>query len=399
MATATARRAEPRAVPRPATCPDGALGPSAARRAPPAARPRRLPHRRWPPTSGPRGWSSPTTSSTRPGATGGRSPPCGPPRAGSRPGRRRWPGPADADGVAACVRLAAEHGVPLTPAAGRSGVCGGAVPVAGGVALDLTGLAGIVDVDDTSLRLRVLPGTFGDDLERDLAEYGVTLGHWPQSMAISTVGGWLACRSAGQYSTRYGKIEDMVIGLEVVDGRGRRLPHRRPPPGGHRARPHPGVRRQRGDPRGHHRGDAAGPAPAGRAAAGPPTRFADASPTASTPAAGRCGGAPPRPCCASTTRPSRPGSSPGTIRRGRLPAARPRRGRPGGGRLDAGASSTRSAAARPAPPTRTGAWSATGWSTATTSRPSGMVVGAGLVVDTDRGGRRAGRSSPASTTT
>jgi alkyldihydroxyacetonephosphate synthase len=131
--------------------------------------------------------------------------------------------PSDADGVAATIRLAAEHGVPLTPAAGRSGVCGGAVPVAGGVALDLTGLAGIVDVDDTSLHVRVRPGTFGDDLERGLADHGVTLGHWPQSMAISTVGGWLACRSAGQYSTRYGKIEDMVVGLEVVDGRGRRF--------------------------------------------------------------------------------------------------------------------------------------------------------------------------------
>jgi alkyldihydroxyacetonephosphate synthase len=131
--------------------------------------------------------------------------------------------PVDPDGVAATVRLAAEHGVPLTPAAGRSGVCGGAVPVAGGVALDLTGMAGVVDVDSTSLRLQVLPGTFGDDLERQLADYGVTLGHWPQSVAISTVGGWLACRSAGQYSTRYGKIEDMVVGLDVVDGRGRRF--------------------------------------------------------------------------------------------------------------------------------------------------------------------------------
>jgi len=42
------------------------------------------------------------------------------------------------------------------------------------------------------------------------------LGHWPQSFDISTVGGWLACRGAGQYSTRYGKIEDMVRGLTVV---------------------------------------------------------------------------------------------------------------------------------------------------------------------------------------
>ncbi len=52
-------------------------------------------------------------------------------------------------------------------------------------------------------------------------EHGLTLGHWPQSMALSTVGGWVACRGAGQYSTRYGKIEDMVVGLEVAlaDGR------------------------------------------------------------------------------------------------------------------------------------------------------------------------------------
>ena len=66
-------------------------------------------------------------------------------------------------------------------------------------------------------------GTFGPDLEAALGEVGAgyTLGHWPQSMDLSTVGGWLACRGAGQYSTRYGKIEDMVIGLEVVlaDGR------------------------------------------------------------------------------------------------------------------------------------------------------------------------------------
>jgi alkyldihydroxyacetonephosphate synthase len=68
----------------------------------------------------------------------------------------------------------------------------------------------------------VRSGTFGDDFEHELrTDHGLTLGHWPQSIALSTVGGWLACRSAGQYSTRYGKIEDMVVGLEVAlaDGR------------------------------------------------------------------------------------------------------------------------------------------------------------------------------------
>ncbi len=129
-------------------------------------------------------------------------------------------GPADTEGVAAVLRLASEARVPVTPAAGRSGVCGGAVPVAGGIALDLTALDRILDVDDRSLRLHVQAGVFGDTLEAELRTRGYTLGHWPQSIAISTVGGWLACRSAGQYSTRYGKIEDMVRALTVVHADG-----------------------------------------------------------------------------------------------------------------------------------------------------------------------------------
>lgn len=130
--------------------------------------------------------------------------------------------PASTAEVAAVLAVCQEAGVPVTPAAGRSGVCGGSVPVFGGIALDLTDLAGIVAVDDTSLTVTVRAGTFGDRFEDTLrSERGLTLGHWPQSVALSTVGGWLACRSAGQYSTRYGKIEDLVSGLEVVlaDGR------------------------------------------------------------------------------------------------------------------------------------------------------------------------------------
>jgi alkyldihydroxyacetonephosphate synthase len=110
-----------------------------------------------------------------------------------------------------------EARLPVTPAAGRSGVCGASVPVHGGVLLDLCGLAGIVDVDDVSLVADVRAGTFGDLFEEELrAAHHVTVGHWPQSVALSTVGGWLACRGAGQYSTRYGKIEDIVEGLDVV---------------------------------------------------------------------------------------------------------------------------------------------------------------------------------------
>ncbi len=124
--------------------------------------------------------------------------------------------PRSASEVAGVLRICNEARVPVTPAGGRSGVCGASIPAFGGVALDLTAMTGVLEADDKSLLVSVLPGTFGDVLEADLRERGVTLGHWPQSMSLSTVGGWLACRSAGQYSTRYGKIEDMAVGLDVV---------------------------------------------------------------------------------------------------------------------------------------------------------------------------------------
>lgn len=130
--------------------------------------------------------------------------------------------PRSVDEVSAVLRLCNAHGVPVTAAGGRSGVCGGALPVHGGVALDMRALAGITGVDAASGLVDVLAGTYGPDLEESLrSEHGMTLGHWPQSIALSTVGGWVACRAVGQYSTRYGKIDDIVAGLEVVlaDGR------------------------------------------------------------------------------------------------------------------------------------------------------------------------------------
>ena len=130
--------------------------------------------------------------------------------------------PSSDQEVSAVLAVCHEAGVPVTAAAGRSGVCGGSVPAFGGVLLDLCALNGIRSVDTTSMVLDVRAGTFGDLLEDTLrSEHQVTLGHWPQSIALSTVGGWLACRSAGQLSNRYGKIEDMAVGLDVAlaDGR------------------------------------------------------------------------------------------------------------------------------------------------------------------------------------
>ena len=118
--------------------------------------------------------------------------------------------------VAAVLAVCNEAVIPVTATAGRSGVCGGSVPLHGGIALDLTDVAGLRDVDEESLTVDLAAGTFGDEAEAAVRSAGLTIGHWPQSMTLSTVGGWLACRSAGQMSNRYGKIEDMVVGLDVV---------------------------------------------------------------------------------------------------------------------------------------------------------------------------------------
>lgn len=129
--------------------------------------------------------------------------------------------PTCAGEVAAVLEACSDARVPVTPSGGRSGVCGGAMPVHGGVVLDLRALNGAAWIDDVSLQVEAGAGTPGDVLEAELRTHGLTLGHRPQSVAISTVGGWVACRSAGQYSTRYGTIDDMVVGLEVAlaDGR------------------------------------------------------------------------------------------------------------------------------------------------------------------------------------
>ena len=125
--------------------------------------------------------------------------------------------PTHAAQVTAIASACDDARVPLTVAGGRSGVVGGSVPLFGGVVLDMTGLHGIRSVDVVSGIVDVACGTFGDDLERELrADHGLTVGHWPQSIALATVGGWLACRGAGQLSNRYGTIGELVIGLDAV---------------------------------------------------------------------------------------------------------------------------------------------------------------------------------------
>jgi alkyldihydroxyacetonephosphate synthase len=124
--------------------------------------------------------------------------------------------PSNEEEIAEVLKVCAHAGVPVIPFGGGSGVCGGTVPVEGGVILDLKRLNRVLEVDEMSMTVHVQAGMLGQHLELFLNERGYTLGHFPSSIMCSTVGGWVSTRSAGQYSTKFGKIEDMVVGIDCV---------------------------------------------------------------------------------------------------------------------------------------------------------------------------------------
>jgi alkyldihydroxyacetonephosphate synthase len=128
--------------------------------------------------------------------------------------------PGSAAEVQAVLSLCAEAGVAVVPFGGGTSVVGGVEPVrdgfAGAVSLDLHRLDGLEALDRVSLTATFGAGLFGPEAERRLAREGLTLGHLPQSFEYSTVGGWVATRSAGQASTGYGRIDELVEGLRLV---------------------------------------------------------------------------------------------------------------------------------------------------------------------------------------
>ncbi len=153
-------------------------------------------------------------------------------REGQRPPHRPhaivWP--EHVREVVAVIKLARERRIPIVPYGGGSGVCGGAVPLFGGITIDTKRMQALRSVRADELICDVEAGLSGERFERDLARRGYTFGHFPSSIYCSTVGGWLATRAAGQLSTKYGKVEDRVAGLTVVTGRGEIIetdgPHR-----------------------------------------------------------------------------------------------------------------------------------------------------------------------------
>jgi alkyldihydroxyacetonephosphate synthase len=124
--------------------------------------------------------------------------------------------PRTDEDVVAVMRVAAEHGAPVVPWGGGSGTQGGAIPIHGGIVVDMRGLDRVVEVDERSLSVTAEAGVNGRRLEAELNDRGLMLPHYPASVEWATVGGYLAARGSGVLSTRYGKIEDLVLSLRVA---------------------------------------------------------------------------------------------------------------------------------------------------------------------------------------
>ena len=128
--------------------------------------------------------------------------------------------PAGEDEIAAVVQAALRADAVVIPFGGGSSISGSLeAPAAESrpvISVDLARLDQVLDVDAGSRLARVQAGVFGPRLEEQLAARGYTFGHFPDSFAHSTLGGWIATRSSGMQSDRYGDIADMVKGLRVV---------------------------------------------------------------------------------------------------------------------------------------------------------------------------------------
>jgi len=84
------------------------------------------------------------------------------------------------------------------------------------ISLDLGRLNQVIDIDQESGLARVQAGVQGPDLEEQLTGQGWTMGHYPDSFTHSALGGWVATRSSGMQSDKYGDISDIARGMRVV---------------------------------------------------------------------------------------------------------------------------------------------------------------------------------------
>ena len=124
--------------------------------------------------------------------------------------------PRTEEDVATVLAIADQHGTPVVPWGGGSGTQGGSLPTEGGIVIDLRSLDQVLEIDTTSMTVTAQAGVNGRRLEGELNDRGLMLPHYPASVEWATVGGYIAARGSGVLSTRYGKIEDLLLTLRVA---------------------------------------------------------------------------------------------------------------------------------------------------------------------------------------
>jgi len=124
--------------------------------------------------------------------------------------------PKSTQEISRVIKLANQYHIPVVPWGGGSGSQGGIMPVYGGITMDLKRMNAIISIDEDSQTVIAEGGINQYDLECALNARGYSLPHIPASIHSATLGGSIACRGSGVLSTKYGKIEDMVLQMEVV---------------------------------------------------------------------------------------------------------------------------------------------------------------------------------------
>jgi alkyldihydroxyacetonephosphate synthase len=124
--------------------------------------------------------------------------------------------PTSVDDVVATVNACREARVALITFGLGSGVCGGVITSPESVLLDMSSMDRVREIDPVNMLASFDAGHNGAEAEELVAAEGMTIGNFPQSIALSSVGGWIATRASGQFSSVYGNVEDIVYSLEAV---------------------------------------------------------------------------------------------------------------------------------------------------------------------------------------
>lgn len=120
------------------------------------------------------------------------------------------------DEIVTTLKAASTSQFPVIARGAGSGVVGGVIGDGGHVSLDLSAMKRVITVDVERREVVVEAGKLAGELEEELNAKGLTLGHYPQSLYLASVGGLVATRSSGTFSNKYGGIEDLLTGLRVV---------------------------------------------------------------------------------------------------------------------------------------------------------------------------------------